>query len=417
MGFTPRGFVSTANSTSANLGANAIFTGTSEDVSQFSSIAISVFSSHASATDGLSLQQSSDGSNWDITDVYTISAAAGKTINIQVTAKFYRVVYTNGGTLTTSLRIQSIYHTSTKKGSSVRPQDARSNENDMEEDLSYLMIYNTATWDRARGDTTNGLDVDVTRVSGNVTVVQSTASSLNTTEASAASSLTSLQLIDDVIITDNAQFTDGTTKLAMNGYIFDETAGTALTENDAAAARINVNRAVISVLEDSTTRGRYATVTASNALKVDASGVAVPVTDNSGSLTVDAPVGTPLFTTPTPSTTGGWSAYNATTGDGSTGLTSTAQSIKTSQGTLGGWYIFNPNSITTWVIIYNVTQASVTVGTTNPAMVLAIPAGSAANLEMTNGIQFGTAISVAATSTAAGNAAPTSALDAMFWYK
>lgn len=34
--------------------------------------------------------------------------------------------------------------------------------------------------------------------------------------------------------------------------------------------------------------------TATN-LKVDASGVAVPITDNSGSLTVDAPVGTPVF--------------------------------------------------------------------------------------------------------------------------
>lgn len=40
-------------------------------------------------------------------------------------------------------------------------------------------LYNGTTWDRVRGDTTNGLDVDVTRVSGNVTVVQSTASNLN----------------------------------------------------------------------------------------------------------------------------------------------------------------------------------------------------------------------------------------------
>jgi hypothetical protein len=43
----------------------------------------------------------------------------------------------------------------------------------------------------------------------------------------------------------------------------------------------------------------------STAVKVDASSVAVPITDNSGSLTVDAPVGTPVFVTPTPSTTGG----------------------------------------------------------------------------------------------------------------
>jgi hypothetical protein len=107
-------------------------------------------------------------------------------------------------------------------------------------------------------------------------------------------------------VTDNAAFTDGTTKLFCSGYIYDEVAGTALTENDAAAARINVNRAQIHILEDGTTRGRYATITASNALKVDGSAVtqpvsgtfwqttqpvsiatAVPVTDNSGSLTVD----------------------------------------------------------------------------------------------------------------------------------
>lgn len=88
-------------------------------------------------------------------------------------------------------------------------------------------------------------------------------------------------------LADNGGFTDGTTKVQPAGYIFDEVAGTALTENDAAAARVDSKRAQVLVIEDETTRGRRATVTASNALKVDASGVAVPVTDNSGSLTVD----------------------------------------------------------------------------------------------------------------------------------
>jgi hypothetical protein len=41
------------------------------------------------------------------------------------------------------------------------------------------MLFNGTTWDRMRGDITNGLDVDVTRVTGNVTIVQATASSLN----------------------------------------------------------------------------------------------------------------------------------------------------------------------------------------------------------------------------------------------
>ena len=82
---------------------------------------------------------------------------------------------------------------------------------------------------------------------------------------------------DSQVITDNAAFTDGTSKVFAAGYIYDEVAGTALTENDAAAARINVNRAQVQTIEDGTTRGRYATVTASNALKTDGSAVTQPV--------------------------------------------------------------------------------------------------------------------------------------------
>jgi hypothetical protein len=100
---------------------------------------------------------------------------------------------------------------------------------------------------------------------------------------------------DSQVIADNAGFTDGTTKLFMAGYIFDETPGTALTENDAAAPRINANRATVLTIEDGSTRARYATVTAANALKVDASGVAVPITDNAGSLTIDAAAATAKF--------------------------------------------------------------------------------------------------------------------------
>lgn len=37
-----------------------------------------------------------------------------------------------------------------------------------------LYGYNGATWDRLRGDTTNGLDVDVTRISGTVTITSAT---------------------------------------------------------------------------------------------------------------------------------------------------------------------------------------------------------------------------------------------------
>lgn len=165
------GIVSTLNSSIANLAANAVFTGTSEDVSGYAQIMLSVFCSHASATDGLSLQQSPDGTNWDVTDVYTLPAMTtgqGKTFNVAVVAKFFRLVYTNGATLTTRVSIQVTYALTARKGATVRPADGRSNDNDFEEIVSHLMGYNGASWDRLRSSIANGLAVDVTRLPATV---------------------------------------------------------------------------------------------------------------------------------------------------------------------------------------------------------------------------------------------------------
>lgn len=83
----------------------------------------------------------------------------------------------------------------------------------------------------------------------------------------------------DANIVDNAAFTDGTTRVFPIGGVFDETAGTALTENDVAAPRIDSKRGLIAVIEDETTRGRRLTITAANAMKVDGSAVTQPVAD------------------------------------------------------------------------------------------------------------------------------------------
>jgi hypothetical protein len=111
------------------------------------------------------------------------------------------------------------------------------------------------------------------------------------------------------------------------------------------------------------------------------------------------------------------STMNATSGDGSTALTNSAQAIKGAAGVLYGYYLFNPNSTTAYVVFYNTASGSVTVGTTNPLFVIAVPPTAAANLWMQpGGITFGTAMSWAATSTAAGNGAPATALDCVAWY-
>jgi hypothetical protein len=61
-------------------------------------------------------------------------------------------------------------------------------------------------------------------------------------------------------IADNGGFTDGTSKVMPAGFIYDDVAGTVLTENDVAAARVDSKRAQAFVLEDGTTRARYAQI-------------------------------------------------------------------------------------------------------------------------------------------------------------
>jgi len=123
------------------------------------------------------------------------------------------------------------------------------------------------------------------------------------------------------------------------------------------------------------------------------------------------------WVTQAPSANGGASVLNSTSSDGGTALTATAQAIKASAGTLRGWYIYNPNTAAVFVQFYNAGTGSVTVGTTAPLFMITVPPGSATNVAWPDGIQFSTAITWAATSTAAGAGAPSTALDAVAFYK
>lgn len=183
-----------------------------------------------------------------------------------------------------------------------------------------------------------------------------------------------------------------------------------------AASNISTNTAQINGVTPLMGAGN--TGTGSQRVTIATDQLVIPISDNSGSLTVDAPLATPAFVTVTPNTTGGWAIANMTSGDTFTALTSTAQVIKASAGTLGGWYIYNPNVTPAYVNIYNIAAASVTVGTSTPALNLCIPATSAANIEFTNGITFSNAgWSASATTTGGGNTAPGTALEANFLYK
>lgn len=223
---------------------------------------------------------------------------------------------------------------------------------------------------------------------------------------------------DSQVIADNAGFTDGTSKVFMSGFIYDEVAGTALTENDAAAGRINVNRAIVHTIEDGVTRGRYATVTASNALKVDGSAVTQPVSisgnqainlvqangttidTNSGNksagtirtvIATDQPqLTTPLNVTSQAGTTGGYTTYHLVSA-----ATTNATNIKASAGKVAGWYIYNSNASARKVAFHN-TAGTPTAGA--PVFFsIVIPGSAGANLLSDVGIDFSTGIAITTT--------------------
>ena len=217
---TANGVISTANSSAAALGISGVFTGTSEDATEYADIRVSVFSDQASATDGLQIQQSSNGTNWDIIDSYSIPASTGKNFSIGVSSKFFRIVYTNGGVAQTAFRLQAKLQKTYTKSSSVRPQDARTNDNDMEEQLGYNMVYNGTSWDRVRGTTANGIAVDVTRnaalvagaaVIGKVGIDQTTPGTTNAVQDIPATSggLSKFHLVSAVTNVNNVKASAG----------------------------------------------------------------------------------------------------------------------------------------------------------------------------------------------------------------
>ena len=100
--------VSTTNSTNSVLLASASFTGTSEDVSTYSSVVVTMYSDQAGSC---LIQQSSDGTNWDILKRVVTVAGTQCVIEQTILAKYLRVVYTNGSVDQTAFRLQTVYHT------------------------------------------------------------------------------------------------------------------------------------------------------------------------------------------------------------------------------------------------------------------------------------------------------------------
>lgn len=106
--------ISTNNSTTATLGIGGVFTGTSDDIQNFKAMSVLIFSDKNSATLGVSFQWSSDNVNWDTIEQYDyLTANGGAPFVLSPRARYFRIVYTNGGVAQTVFRVQTIYRTAT----------------------------------------------------------------------------------------------------------------------------------------------------------------------------------------------------------------------------------------------------------------------------------------------------------------
>lgn len=275
--------ISTTNSSTATLGISAVFTGTSEEVKDYAIVQVSVFANQASATNGLSLQQSSDGTNWDITDAYTVAASTGMTISVQPAARFFRIVYTNGGSAQASFRLQTVYHYNLAKSSSQRPADAQSNEIDLEQQQAFLMGYNGTTWDRLRVSATGILQTILTAGAATIGSIASITTSVvpgvaatnlgkaedaghttgdtgvfvlavrnDTPTALATTTLDYIPLTTDSLgatwtrstgeLSDDSIFTPGTSRVFPIGHTADEVGTDSVDEGDIGAPRMTLDR-------------------------------------------------------------------------------------------------------------------------------------------------------------------------------
>lgn len=98
-------------------------------------------------------------------------------------------------------------------------------------------------------------------------------------------------------------------------------------------------------------------------------------------------------------------------------LSTTVTSVKSSAGQLFMLQCGNVNTSEEYVQIFNVASGSVTLGTTAPTLSVPIAATATGGFAFSMiGVQFSTAISVAATTTATGSTAPSTALDCNVTY-
>lgn len=215
--------IDAGNSTAVALGISGTFTGVFKDVSNYSNVSVLVFTDQVSATDGLKVEYSTDGTNVDDDDFYTLPASNGQQFSFPLTAKFYRVRYTNGAVAQTAFRMQAKLHSDKPKASSHRLSQILTDETDVEVVKSVLAIKSGTNFvNLSAGQTTmaNALPVafssDQTSIPVAATLSAETTKVIGTVNIAAAQTLATVTTVSAVTAITNALPTGANTIGAVN---------------------------------------------------------------------------------------------------------------------------------------------------------------------------------------------------------
>lgn len=174
------GVIDAGNSSTTPLAAGATFTGTWTDVLAYGQVNFAVNASHASATDGMAIEWSTDGVNVDDTDTYTVPAANGQTLKFGSGWRYVRVRYTNGSTLQTYFRLQTILRPAMQKSSTHRAADSVNDQQDT--DLVTALL-------KARNPTTGGYEPITTDTANRLVIGDRTVTPVTVTASASGSTL------------------------------------------------------------------------------------------------------------------------------------------------------------------------------------------------------------------------------------
>lgn len=269
----------TGNSTTATLGTSGVFTGAAFDMTNYASWSVDIYSTTASATNGISVQWSNDATNWDFSDAQTYVASVGNMITFGHKARYVRLVYTNTNSAQSVFRVnafaQPIAVRQTRKfiGNALTDQDTA------QVVVSALQGHTTAgggAWIDVKVNPSGELAVTNTPSTTAATITNAVGNPVNV-------SLTNTQ----VSVSNEAGVFNVNVRSATLGTVVTSMSSTVVTvEHTGAAFNVNIATATLGTV---TTSLASTVVSVSNQV-----GTPIFVTNTTTAVTVTNAVGTPV---------------------------------------------------------------------------------------------------------------------------